>query len=134
VLYRAAEQERPYFGRGSYWSTSLAFVKHYREWADMWHTEPSLIYRLEVRVDDDVDVADLRPAFGSPYARMVYPPHGVPQRALDDTALNAFAARGFRWLVFQDVGLWEGFDAPSYVYLGTEPLTPERLDDELSRP
>jgi hypothetical protein len=120
VLYRAAEKDQPYFGRGSYWSPSRPYVEHFlRDWAERTFSAEFRIYRLEVQVDGD-EVADLRVVNSDP---------GVPEKLLDDKALDAFAARGFRWLAFQDKGLWEN-SAPSYVYLGAEPLDAKDDDEE----
>jgi hypothetical protein len=53
ILYRAAPRKEPYFGRGSYWTPSLNFVKSYRRWAHK--TCPVLADRLvEARASEEV--------------------------------------------------------------------------------
>jgi hypothetical protein len=116
ILYRAAPRKEPYFGRGSYWTPSLNFVKSYRRWAHK--TCPVLadrlvearaseevlnsaranqdlvLYRAEVQLDADELVDLSKPGDG----RFI----PVSSTMVTDERIEKFAALGIRWVCFYE--------------------------------
>lgn len=111
TLYRAASAVQPYFGTGSYWTTSRQFADMFRTWAHSNLGTPSAIYQA------DVDLCDLLAIPIGTWA---------PSPRINEL-VEDFAERGYLWVSFYE-GVHEGELTAQYVYLGSSPIEARRVD------
>lgn len=124
TLWRAAPLDRPYFGRGSHWTTSQDAARSFQRWLEATSSVRRAIYRADVRLTD---------VFQAP-----------PGILLDSSEVAKCVARawpeGYRWLAVYEAGEWDARLAKQYIYLGHEPITailasePARLPVPLGQP
>jgi hypothetical protein len=107
TLWRAAPLDRPYFGRGSHWTTSQDAARSFRRWLETTSSVCRVIYRAEVQLTD---------VFQAP-----------PGILLDSSEVIRCVARawpeGYRWVAVYEAGEWDTRLAKQYIYLGDEPIT-----------
>jgi hypothetical protein len=117
-LYRSDVADDPYFGRGSFWTPSVAFARKF----SLWTQEPDVKRRrgqaatalYAVEAERDGTWLDLT----NPH--LLVPSSEVTRR------VASLAACGYRWVLFYE-GVYEGVISAQAVYLGDEPLRAVRL-------
>jgi hypothetical protein len=112
ILFRASPETGAYFGRGSYWTPSLACALHFREWAERLPLHPRkglVIWRVDFE-EPDQSVLDLRPPFVFVNSMRV------------NEHVEELARLGMRWIVFYEGG-WKDIVFESAVYLGADDLS-----------
>jgi hypothetical protein len=112
TLWRVADREQPWFGRGSYWALSRAFaieVGHIIAGTGL--LEPCL-YTTTVEVDD-ADVFELGNRF-------------TPSTSVEDVVAKYVlqSGRKVRWVRFYEAG-WRDEVHHQIVYFGEGPVTAE---------
>lgn len=117
ILWRAAPHDRPYFGRGSFWTPEEDFAACFAEWASS-HPELGhhVVYRAHVEITRLLTYAD-------PISADVV-----------SAAAGMLAAEGYQWVSFTERGSTDGLSprmarlvrtCAQYVYLGAEPIKPD---------
>lgn len=117
-LWRAAPAARPWFGHGSYWTSSQDFAQWFAAWADkrMPGRAPHCLYSASVQVADAVHLE-------LPDGVLLESDRFTPRR------LRLFADQGFLWLSFVEVpfqvpgSLTSRSAGRQYVYLGADPVS-----------
>jgi hypothetical protein len=122
LLYRAAPEREPYFGKGSYWTASVEFAERFAAWAN---SEPRLKHLgVHVIYQAEVDLAEL----------LEYDEPMSP--AIIDACADLLAEE-HQWVAFRERGSSDGLDrvfaslvasCRQYVYLGGVPIRAERND------
>jgi hypothetical protein len=124
TLWRTATVEAPWFGRGSYWTTSRAFADDFRHFIAEPRNQELLkgsnqpqrlgarsIYRAAIELPDR-EVCDVRPP-------------GAILKFNDDIVYSEWQrliGLGFSWVIFYETGSWRTRVIPSAIYLGDEPI------------
>jgi hypothetical protein len=107
TLWRVAPHVRPYFGRGSHWTTSEDSARGLQRWLEETSPVRRVIYRAEVQLTD---------VFEAPPEILL---------GLSEVARCVALAwpQGYQWLTFYEAGEWDSRLAKQYVYLGCDPIT-----------
>jgi hypothetical protein len=110
TLWRVAPHVRPYFGRGSHWSTSEDSARGLQRWLEETSHVRRVIYRAEVQLTDVFEA-----------------PPGMLLRLSEMTKCVALAwPQGYQWLTLYEAGEWDSRLVRQYVYLGCDPITVAR--------
>jgi hypothetical protein len=114
TLYRVADDTDPFFGFGSYWSTSKAMVEEYRSVRTGSGFGSGRLYRLDVEIPSE-KLADLR----------------EPLRFIDSDVASGIidqaATDGFEWVVFYESPYRDRVH-PQFIYCGPDNLEPVAVE------